>query len=455
MEAVAGRSRTSLRTFLVVPTIVAVACSAGIVPLSAPTVTPQPVADCALGEGRSARSQSQASTPGGPLIAVVWDPHEDRDALAALDPVTLRRLSPRLPLGEQAYHPYAFSPDGSQVAVGGASKLVRIFDIAPLSLARTLPAPGGARALSWPSATSLVGISGDGVRHDARLLRWDLGTGAVRRSRFDGAFLAGEPTTDGALVVLLAPDLDAGTFGPPQLVVVDSNDARTVTLDALSAGFEIVTRRHRRIGYQRIPALAVDPSGEHAYVTGRGEPVASVALDTLEVEYHAPAPKTSLLGALAGLFQSPAEAKGGLEANRSASFGGPGLLFVTGFDARLEPGEDFPQYEEVDAEVVDTRTWSSCRIPDVTDVVATADEFVIFDESAMNAHEGVGLTAYGWDGSRRWHLFASHPTIVSADGGLLYVQHGWKSWHLATVEANTGRILHDAPLPMPQLLTPP
>jgi hypothetical protein len=164
------------------------------------------------------------------------------------------------------------------------------------------------------------------------------------------------------------------------------------------------------------PGLAVDRSGDRAFVVQADAPVAEVDLATFEVRSHALEP-----GA-ADAVQGP---------TRHALWLGRGMLAITGSDARRR-GET-----PAGLTLVDTRTWESRMVHARTSDAAFASGTLL---AYSFTSSGSGLTGYSVRGRRRFHLYGRdriagvqalgrRALVATLDGSSL-------------IEARTGRRLH-------------
>jgi hypothetical protein len=144
------------------------------------------------------------------------------------------------------------------------------------------------------------------------------------------------------------------------------------------------------------PGLAVDPQGVRAFAVQAGSPIAEVDLRTLAVRS-------------APIRLPTAAAKSDAGFDRSALWLGGGLLAVTGSDMRAKGRLE--RTTPAGLTLVDTRDWSARTIdPEATSVAYLGGTLLatawLWDSRAGRA-TGIGLRAYGRDGSLRYRRFGS------------------------------------------------
>jgi len=208
-----------------------------------------------------------------------------------------------------------------------------------------------------------------------------------------------------------------------------------------------------------MPALAVDRSGNRAFVVGAGTPVAEVDLTTSSVTYHDLSTPVSLLGRLHAWLEPTAEAKATEGPNREAAWLGDGMLAVWGWNDRTSfKGDQVHVWAEpAGLTLVDTRDWSS-RVLDsgASSMTVANGNLLAFSwlwDSARDHPSGSGVTAYGPDGGMRFHLFGSRAILsTQALGGRAFIR-GTKSAY-SVVDLRSGRVLRTFAGEPPLLLQP-
>lgn len=288
---------------------------------------------------------------------------------------------------------WSFSPDRSLLAVarntGYSAGSVRIVDVRRLRVREDVPLQGlPVGGLAWMAPGRVLALQEVCCAEMQQVVAIDLARQRVEsRTALRGSIVR-VARTRGQLVLLLAP---ARAVGPARLALVDARGAvRSVPLRGLVAGSEIVDYR-RFLMEQQLPGLAVDPSGNRAFVVGPGA-VAVVDLRTLATRYHP-------------LRATAAVAKASRGAIREALWLGGGLLAVSGEQLSLAGNDQ--RSEAAGLVVVDTTSWNVRTI----DVRATRfalwrDVLLATDASAAGASgdSGSGLAAYGFDGTPRFRV---------------------------------------------------
>jgi hypothetical protein len=269
--------------------------------------------------------------------------------------------------------------------------------------------------MAWIKPRLLLAAVGEytvvGVDPVAKRIRW---------RRFLPSGLEGLEATDTGFVLLLGPVGADGTKsnGPTRLVTVGSDGSlRSAVLDRIRSSFPDFTEPSPSNEYRR-PGLAVDRVGKRAYEVGAGEPVAEVDLTTMTVTYHG---------------GSRTLAKGVNGPQREATWIGDGQVAVTGTDAHAvvtkKNGRDDLHwwYTPAGLSLVDTRDWSWKLIdPDASSVLVANGLLLasawIYDSEGPT-QSGIGVAAYGLDGTPRFHLLDGAVVDVVAGAGFVYAWH--------------------------------
>ena len=369
-----------------------------------------------------------AAEPGESVLALVGRWGSPASELVALDALSLRPVSRRVPVGLFDV-PQAFSPDGATLALGsGRRDGLRLVDLRRMRVAGDVSVGGAVAALSWPRPDRLLAVVSAG--RDFRLLVIDPATLrrlAERRLRRSSLVAVG--LTRDALVLLLGP-LDA--IGPTRLAVFDaSGRLRSVTLARIRSGWEPPGPGVQpRIVRARTPALAVDPGVGRAFVLPAGGPAAVVDLATLRVRYR-PLPERRLADGGNALSEA---------SYRRAAWLGDGLVAVTGEDDRLEPAPHVGPLQRTRPAglvVLDTRAWTARTIS------PRAQWFWPAPGLLFVPNERGRVAAYGLDGVVRFRLPARAGGDVRAVGGLAWVggESEYRRHFVAVVDLATGRVL--------------
>lgn len=404
--------------------------------------------------------EERASPPAQPpdaLLGVVWV-EDEGSYVGKLDPRSLEpRRGLRVPLGS-ASGPWAFSPDGSQVAFGG-DKAIRIIDLKGKRVAADLPKRGIVGAIAWPEPRRLLVTTG---------FSWELGVDAlvldpvaarlVSRRALGGSLMDWAPMPEGLLLLLGPP---AG-IGSARLVVFSAREGiRVLPLARVPAGFEseelergFSVDRFRTPGLAfapgPTPALPLAPGKGRAFVAWAADEIAEVDLASLRVTYHPLDKETSLLGRLSDWLEPPAEAKGAEDGSlRRALWLGNGLLAVYGFDdhAYFKGGSQGQRTTPAGLRLVDTRSWSWRLLePRATAAILAGTTLLVFGSfytSETGLFEGMGLSAYTLEGEKRFHHFEAEPIwYVETAGSYAYVRFD-DSCAGALVELNSGKHLRN------------
>jgi hypothetical protein len=278
-----------------------------------------------------------------------------------VDPLTLERRGDRsLRLSGNFAEPVS-SPDGQRVALAGSAGSIVIAQLGSKRRSEAIRVGGPfatTGVVSWPAANRLVAEAFLADAHRIGTHKLVVVDPARRRVLHqldvDQWWSTGNGRTDGGRVaVLIASSI---RLGHPRLLVVGvDGEIRTVNLTRMRAGLGY--SRKGEVG--RFPGLAVDSTGERAFVVNEGEPVAIVDLRTLTVRYR----RVSGLAAPPRSLAGPAHYTGTAEPrrgpNRTAQWLGAGLVAISGFDGYTGPAGRFLGDSGASAgiQILDTRTW--------------------------------------------------------------------------------------------------
>jgi hypothetical protein len=336
-----------------------------------------------------------ASAPGAtesvqaPLVRLVERADGHGDRLMAVDPRTLRPLSPGLPTFLDGFGG-EFSPDARLFAYGNGfdgRALVQLIDVESWSPRGRVDLGGdGPVAVFWAAPDRLIAVAGEGSGGPQRLHVVAAPGGQVlTRRTFRGRSL-GAAVTPLGLVMLVAPERG---IGPARILLAGLDGSlRTTSLASIRAG-----DRGGRAGRYRAPALAVDREGGLAYVIAAGPMLAArVDLTSGTVDYHRLRASGSASRATA--------AKGNVAAWwRVALWLGDGRIAVTGqYEPPFRPGRRRRATNRpFGVRLVDTRDWTIRTLH--------PDPFLIYRAGErLLAH---GTTWYdGWKRSRSTGLLA-------------------------------------------------
>jgi hypothetical protein len=261
------------------------------------------------------------------------------------------------------------------------------------------------------------------------------------------------------LILLLGP---ANAIGSSELVLFAADGTTHVaTLDRIPSGWEVSGADGERV--RRVtPALAVDRTGNRAFVVSAGGPVAEVDLRSMSIAYHDLARPISLLNRLGRWLEPAAEAKGPLEGPiREAVWLGSGTLAVWGRNDHVELNGDQRRLwqEPAGVSLIDTHDWT-VRVLDHGATSATiADETLLtfswLWDSRRDRLDGTGLSAFGPDGSQRFHVLQSRPIYnVQALGRRAFVWGAGARSAYSVVDLRRGRVLRSFRGEPPRLLLP-
>jgi hypothetical protein len=360
--------------------------------------------------------------------------------------------------------PWSFSPDRTLLAVARnhrtAARSLRLVRIGRMRVEADVPIAGGAVGLiAWPVRRRILAVQEVCCDERQRLLVVDVARRRVAASRPLGGTVVRAAHTARELVLLVAP---AKRIGPARLAVVDSRGAiRSATLERILAGSRRVGRLQYRVEQR---ALAVDPTGRRAFVMGR-KLVADVDLVSGVVSHHELARPASLLGRLRDWLDPVAHAKGATGPTRSAVWLGGGILAVTGADEESftdARDRDQTRIRPAGLSLVDTRNWTARTIDrGATDVRVAGDLLLATGfswDTASGEEQGIGLTAYGLDGDKRFQLFDGRQAwIEQVYDGRAYVRALQPDGRapLRVVDLAAGRALGPRARPLPWLLLDP
>lgn len=403
-----------------------------------------------------------------PLLGITWGANITASmqggALVRVDPRSFRPLPARIELGIHGYS-WSFSPDRSQLAVGGFASGIRFIDLERFEALGDFHENrrgGLVVGIAWPKPRRLLAVVQE---------PWGAGELALaivdpvervvrewrRLSPAAGAVRA--VASRSGLALLLAPlrKPRREIVGPARLLFVDMRGrSRSLALGKVSMGQEAVAGGPwGSVLRWWQPDLALDPAGRRAFVVGGRSPVAEVDLRTMRVTYHELREPISLLGRLHNWLEPEAQAKGALEGpTRTVRWLGDGLLAVSGFNGR----GGRPKGSGL--KVIDTRTRSVRTIEEkAADFAWTQGRLLAF---CCNYAEGnpLGLAAYDPSGRRPWHLFPGRGVLaVEAARGRAYallrtrVAPGTPPW-VAVVDVRKGTVLRTTQTPWIKLLLP-
>jgi hypothetical protein len=278
-----------------------------------------------------------------------------------VDPLTLERRGNRsLRLSGYFAEPVS-SPDEQRVALAGSAGSIVIAQLGSMRRSDAIRVGGPfltTGVVSWPAANRLVAEAFLADAHRIGTHKLVVLDPARRRVlhqlHVDQWWSTGNGRTDGGRVaVLIASSI---RLGHPRLLVVGvDGEIRTVNLTRMRAG--LGHSSEGEVG--RFPGLAVDSTGERAFVVNEGEPVAIVDLRTLAVRYRGVSGLVIPPRRLAGPAHDTGTANPRRGPSRTAQWLGAGLVAISGFDGYTGPAGRFSGESDAPAgiQILDTRTW--------------------------------------------------------------------------------------------------
>ena len=404
----------------------------------------------------AARPLVGLKAPEGPLLGMVWI---GRDAeIVPLDATTLEPAGAALPIKESGA--FGYSPDRSQLALGAVNPpRVRFIDVAPLKVVRSveLGRIGGVERIDWLGAGAAVVLyaAPDGTR-----IAWvDPTTGEVSKRVRLGVTPYQAVSGGGRLLLLLPPRKG---IGAARLEIVGADGrTRVVRLPKIRIGS---TMPGARKAFRRIqPGLALAPETGHAYVVGTDSVVADVDVRSLKVSSHSLV-RRSLAARLGAWLVPAAEAKALAGPALDARWLGDGLIAVAGTSYSATIGKNSETYSAtpLGLRIVDVRTWTQRTLDAGADGFAIGNGALLafgvrstFGTTTPTVVSGMGVAAYGTDGSRRFHLLPTVPVgSLEVNGSLAY---GWlvdaaNPWHLVVLDVAAGTVVRDLRLAHPTRL---
>jgi hypothetical protein len=397
----------------------------------------------------------------GPLLAVV--PGVRGPVLGRADKraIWVARKSPKLRLFNSV-RAWAYAPDGSAIALAtqpstreGASMLQFVDPRLVRRLALKRMPPGNVTALAWGDGRVNVVLTGSG---QITVVSVDAETHGVSTGATLAGSVFGVKRVGGRIVLVTGPARGVGTAS---LAVVEPSGAlRTVALSQIQAGSDMGDGGEAPdFGKMRqnIPALAVDPDSGRAFVIPASGSIAQVVLSTLAVSYHSLVQPVSLLGRLHDWVEPKAEAKGANGPIRTAGWLGGGVVAVTGADETATvdaSNQPHITWSPAGLTLIDTNTWGTKLIDRGADSFAVSGDSLLVTGSTWSDSErtGMGLAAYGFDGSRKLSVLqGDSASVMLAFRGKAYLDLGRPNT-ATVVDLVSGRLLRDRRVPLAQLL---
>jgi hypothetical protein len=338
-------------------------------------------------------------------------------SLVRVDPTSLNRVGRGVNLKGLA-GAWSFAPDSRLLAVAvrptpnAVRETLRFYTVAGLKRAgRGVPLGGAAAAVAWLRPDRLLvsvneccadpNGSSSVVAIDTTARR------VVARTLLEGSVLQ-VASGAGALVLLVG---QRNGIGPSRLELFDADGARrTVATDEIAAGVKWPDDPSGMpIGTRRVPGLALDPTGNRAFVAAPDGLVATVDLASLVVTYHRWTEQSSALDRLARWVTPAAEAKGTNGPALTARWLGGGFLAVAGTDETAFLRGDNLQLSShpLGLRIIDVRDWSASMLDAGADALDVDDGVLLARGSSWSSdpqsESGMGIAAYGVDRARRFH----------------------------------------------------
>jgi hypothetical protein len=391
-------------------------------------------AGCVLLAALAAQARPAAAAT---LVAVV--PHSSAPSdLVQLFPRTLAPRAAR-PLKLAGYAgSRAVSPDASHaVLVVTAHRVTGLQDVDlrhwRLGWTLTIGRDALVQSVSWPAADRVLVVyerAGRPERFAVAVIDPLAGRTLARRALPAGMRPWQVEATPAGFALLLGP---TAKIGPAQLGIVTADASlRLVALPGVRVGEQLIhVNGHALQTNVRLPGLAVDTAGAHAYVVPGGGSVVDVDLAAGVATVHA----------LAGHVTATA-AKGFAGPSRFAQWLDPGTIAVTGYDESAAPGGSV----QIGLELIDISTWRSTEADPKASVMTVAAGLVLVSS------DGPRLAAYGPDG-RHWQRRFAGKYIgrVLAAGRYAYVSSYSPRHRTAVIDLASGRVVARLPTAQPPI----
>jgi hypothetical protein len=191
--------------------------------------------------------------------------------------------------------------------------------------------------------------------------------------------------------------------------------------------------------------------------------VAEIDLGTLAVSYHELAQPAALAPRPRGRHERAVRAKAANARTRLARWLGDGLLAVAGADEEAftdARGREQVRIRPAGLSLVDTRSWTVRAVDrGASDFLVAGDLLLATGASwdaATGERRGIGLAAYGFDGGRRFGLFAGKEAwVAEVYDGRAYVgitRSDGRPGPLRVVDLGAGRAVGRRQAPLPWLV---
>jgi hypothetical protein len=349
---------------------------------------------------------------------------------------------------------WSFAPDSRLVAVAvrptpnAVRETLRFYTVAGLKRSgRAVALGGAAAALAWLRPDRMLAYVNEccpDPNGSSSVLAIDTSARrVVARTPLEGSVLqvASGPR---ALVLLVG---QRNGIGPSRLEIFDADGARrTAALSEIAAGVKWPDDPSGMpIGTRRVPGLAIDLTGNRAFVVAPDGLVATVDLASLAVSYHQWIEQKSALDRFAGWMTPAAEAKGTNGPAITAGWLGDGFLAVAGTDETAVLRGDNLQLSShpLGLRIVDVRDWSASVLDAGADAFDVGDGVLLARGSSWSSdpqsESGMGIAAYGADRARRFQFLPGQAVWIGfVYRGRAYVSLSDQS-SLEIVDLSTGQ----------------
>jgi hypothetical protein len=321
-----------------------------------------------------------------------------------------------------------------------------------------LGAAGAVERIDWLGPTTVVVLHA--YRDGTRVAWVDTASSRVLKRARLGADPFQVASGGGRIVALLPPRKGIGA-GRLAILGADRR-TRVVRLPGIRIGS---TEPRAGVVFRRVvPGLALDPVSAHAYVVGTDGVVADVDLRSLAVVNHSLGGPRSLAARLGAWLVPSAEAKAIDGPTLSARWLGDGLLAVAGTSYQATIGKDAETQSAtpLGLRVLDVRTWTQRTIDAGAEGFAVGNGALLaygvrsqWSTTTSQTVSGMGVAAYGPDGSMRFRVLPTVPVeSMQVNGSRAY---GWvfdaaNPWHLVVIDVASGAVENEVRLARPTRL---
>jgi hypothetical protein len=367
------------------------------------------------------------------IFGIAWQ--NPQTSLTELDALTLKPVSKTVPLGKGASYLGRSPGAGYRAAfsVGTRFNAIRFVDLSLMKAEKLVKLPCSVRApVLWETADRLVAMCSSSAT--SVLVIDPVKQRLVSRKALNGE-LGNVQAANGLMVGVLAP---LGTIGAARLVEVDGTGfTRIAGLPAIRAGTQVLDQNTSHFRIER-PAVAIEPMGRRAAIVPATGLVSIVDLSTLVVTNRA----------VRSLATARKEVEG---SQRTAIWTWNDTIAVGGWDWVTNHSV------QIGMTLIDTTNWTSRTLDhDATgmsytgiggDLLASGLRW----DAASQTSIGSGLTAYGTDGTLRYHLFGREPINIAAVAGTYaYITSDAKQFQI--VDTTTGNVIGTATTVRPTAL---